>query len=120
MRDLLIHLLALELRQTRGNISPLLLSVDQAGDGADDFVEASAHLLCRVAVAQRECVVLDGLEVNGDTEGSTELVVALDGVSNGLCEIVNARDGDLRSSACRWKHRSRRRVWTHRLLAACR
>lgn len=54
--------------------------MNQAGDGADDVVEASAHLLCRVAVAQRECVVLDGLEVDGDAEGSTELVVALDGV----------------------------------------
>ena len=80
LRNLLLHLLALELGQTRGNISPLLLSVDQAGDGADDVVEASADLLCRVAVAQRECVVLDGLEVDGDAEGSTELVVALDGV----------------------------------------
>jgi hypothetical protein len=78
-RDLLIiHLLALELRQTRGNISPLLLSVDQAGDGADDVVKASTDLLCRVAVAQGECVVLDGLEVDGDAEGSTELVVALE------------------------------------------
>jgi hypothetical protein len=78
-RDLLIiHLLALELRQTRSNISPLLLSVDQAGDGADDVVEAGAHLLCRVAVAQGECVILDGLEVDGDAEGRTEFVVALD------------------------------------------
>jgi hypothetical protein len=95
--------------------------VDQAGDGADDVVEASADLLCRVAVAQRECIVLDGLEVDGDAEGSAELVVALDdGVSK--CDVLNSRceDGDLQSSACRWKHRSRRRVWTRRLLAACR
>lgn len=72
----LLNLLGSELGQTLANILPGLVALDKGLDGLQDLVFGGTDLLGSIAVAQSEGVVLDGLEVDGDTEGCAELVVA--------------------------------------------
>lgn len=71
----LLDLLASELGQTLDNIGPSLVFIDEGLDSLQNLILAGTNLLGRVAVAQGDGVVLDGLEVDGDTEGSAQLVV---------------------------------------------
>ena len=72
----LLDLLGSELGQALADILPGLVTLDKGLDGLQNLVLGSTDLLGGIAVAQSEGVVLDGLEVDGDTEGCTELVVA--------------------------------------------
>lgn len=72
----LLNLLASELRQALDDIRPGLVAVGERLESSHDLVLAGTDLLGRVTVTQGDGVVLDGLEVNGDTEGSTQLVVS--------------------------------------------
>ena len=117
-RDLLIHLLALELRQPCGDVGPLLAAGHEGGDRGANVFEGGTDLLCGVAVAEGEGIVLDGLElchisktfldvhtlprvgwpkysrhrertyVDGDTQRCTELVVPRVALSNGRARVV--------------------------------
>ena len=71
----LLNLLASELRQALDDIRPSLLAVGERLESSHDLVLAGTDLLGRVTVAQGDGVVLDGLEVDSDTEGSTQFVV---------------------------------------------
>jgi hypothetical protein len=71
----LLNLLASELRKTLGNVLPGLLAISERLDSLEDIVLAGTDLLGGVTVAEGEGVVLDGLEVDGDTEGSAQLIV---------------------------------------------
>lgn len=72
----LFDFLAGKLRQPLQDILPGLFTVDQALDGITDFIFTGADLFCGVSVTESEGVVLHGLEIGGDTEGSSELVVS--------------------------------------------
>ena len=77
----------------------MLLAADKVANGDGDLVETGADLLRRVTVSQCECVVLDGLEVDGDTERCTKLIIALYDVSIAQTEFGLI---DLQSNACRY------------------
>jgi hypothetical protein len=72
----LLDLLGSELGQTLADILPGLVAIDKRLDSLQDLVFGSTDLLGGIAVAQSESVVLNGLEVDGDTERCAELVVA--------------------------------------------
>ncbi|KAF3806253.1 putative glycine--tRNA ligase [Colletotrichum gloeosporioides] len=72
------------------DVLPLLGAVNQGLDGGDDGVLVAADLLGRVAVAEGDGVVLDGLEVDGDAEGRAELVVAAVALADGRGRVVHA------------------------------
>jgi hypothetical protein len=71
----LLDLLGSELRQALADIVPGLVAIDKRLDSLQDLVFGSTDLLGGIAVAQSEGVVLDGLEVDSDTERCAELVV---------------------------------------------
>lgn len=72
----LLHFLASELRQSLGHIGPGLVTIGEGLKGGQDLVFAGTNLLGGVAVTESEGVVLNRLEVDSDTEGGTQLVVA--------------------------------------------
>lgn len=72
----LFDILPSKLRQSLAHILPRLIALDKRLERVQDILLTGAHLLGRVTVTQREGAVLDGLEVDGDTEGRTQLVVA--------------------------------------------
>lgn len=71
----LLNFLAGELGQALDDIGPGLVAIRERLEGSQDLVLTGSDLLGSVAVTQSDRVVLDGLEVNGDTEGSAQLVV---------------------------------------------
>lgn len=71
-----IDLLALELGQSSSYLIPALVSVDDGLDGGTDLVLAGPDLGRAVSVSEREGVVLDGLEIDGDAERCAEFVVS--------------------------------------------
>jgi len=84
-------ILACESRQSPRDVSPGLLPLDHPANRLDDIRLASADLLRRVPVSERESAVLDALEVNCDTEGDSKLVVAgvpLADADTGLVDLV--------------------------------
>lgn len=64
------------------NILPALRTIDKSLDSLANFVLTGTDLFRGVAVTQGERVVLDGLEVDGDTERRTELVVSSISLAN--------------------------------------
>lgn len=86
----LLNLLTSELRKTLGNIIPGLLAISERLDGLEDIVLAGTDLLGGVTVAQGKGVVLDGLEVNGDTEGGTQLIVTSVTLANAGGRVIHA------------------------------
>lgn len=57
---------ALESRQPRNNVRPRLPSLDHVVNGLDDLLLARPDLLRRVALPQRERIVLERLVVDRD------------------------------------------------------
>lgn len=86
----LLNLLTSELRKTLGNIIPGLLAISERLDGLEDIVLAGTDLLGGVTVAQGKGIVLDGLEVNGDTEGGTQLIVTSVTLANAGGRVIHA------------------------------
>lgn len=72
----LLHFLASELRQPLGHIGPGLVTIGEGLKGGQDLVFAGTDLLGGITVTESEGIVLNGLEVDSDTEGGTQLVVA--------------------------------------------
>lgn len=72
----LLDFLTGKLRQPLEDILPGLFTVDEALDGVTDFIFTGADLFCGVSVTESEGVVLHGLEIGGDTEGSSKFVVS--------------------------------------------
>lgn len=72
----LLDFLAGELWQPLQDILPGLFTVHQALDGVTDLVFTGADLLGGVSVTESEGVVLHGLEIGGDTKGSSKLVIS--------------------------------------------
>lgn len=78
-----LQLLGLESRQLALDILPRLDAGDHLADGLEDLGLVGTHLLRAVALTQSDRAVLDGLEVDGDAEGGTELVVARVALADG-------------------------------------
>jgi len=64
-----------ESRQLPLDICPCFMPLDNAFDGIADLVLVRSYLFGAIPVSEGVGVVLDGLEVNGDTQGCTELIV---------------------------------------------
>ena len=64
-----------EFRQLPLNIRPGLQSINDAGDGAAYPLLIGPYLLGAIPVPEGECVVLDSLEVDSNTQRRAELVV---------------------------------------------
>jgi hypothetical protein len=57
------------------DICPCLLPLDNAFDGVADLVLVRSYLFGAIPVSEGVCIVLDGLKVNSDTQGRTELII---------------------------------------------
>lgn len=71
----LLHFLASELGQALDDILPGLITISERLDCLQDLILTGADLAGAVTVTQGDAVVLNGLEVDSDTEGGTKLVV---------------------------------------------
>ena len=78
----LLDFLTDKLGESLLNIPPALLTIDKSLDSLANLVLTGTDLFRGVTVTQGERVVLDGLEVNGDTERRTELVVSSISLAN--------------------------------------
>lgn len=57
------------------DISPDLATINQFLDSQNNLLLAGADLLGRISISESEGAVLDALEVDGDTERGTKLIV---------------------------------------------
>lgn len=72
----LFQLLGLKRRQPLRHIRPTFRTLANPFDSLQDLVFTGTDLLRGIAVAQRERVVLDALEVDSDAQRCAQLVVA--------------------------------------------
>lgn len=85
----LLHFLASELGKPLGHIGPGLFTIGEGLKSGENLIFAGADLLGGVTVTEGEGVVLNGLEVDSDTEGGTQLVVASVTLTNGSRGVVH-------------------------------
>ena len=96
----LLDFLTGEFRQPLGHVLPGLVAIDERLERLKDFVLAGTDLLGGVAVAEGEGLVLDRLEIDGDTERSAQLVVAGITLADTGRRVVHAA-GDTQSAQFR-------------------
>lgn len=84
----ILSFLTLELPILSNNILPLALIVHNILDNLEDFFLCGADLCRAVSFTQGNRVVLDSLEVNGDTEGRSKFVITGIATANRLGRVV--------------------------------
>lgn len=74
--NILLGLLGSELGQALADIVPGFIALNKRFDSLQNLLLTSADLFGAVTVTQCECVVIERLEVDSDTERCAKLVVA--------------------------------------------